>query len=154
MKGHQVALVGAGRMGSLHASNIVASPRLGLAAIADHHEELAKKLAGELQTTARSYEQILADPEIEAMGAQFRHAARVRVTTRDGRKFHAELLNRRGSAENPLAPADIEHKFRQVVRSCLAPAQIERVVALVRDFDKASDCAELAAIVAAPTWCG
>ena len=58
------------------------------------------------------------------------------------------------SAEDPLAPADIEHKFRQVVRSCLAPAQIERVVALVRDFDKASDCAELAAIVAAPTWCG
>jgi 2-methylcitrate dehydratase PrpD len=94
------------------------------------------------------------DPEIEAMGAQFRHAARVRVTTRDGRKFHAELLNRRGSAENPLAPADIEHKFRQVVRSCLAPAQVERVVALVRDFDKASDCAELAAIAAAPTWRG
>jgi 2-methylcitrate dehydratase PrpD len=94
------------------------------------------------------------DPEIEAMGAQFRHAARVRVTTRDGREFHAELLNRRGSAENPLAPADIEYKFRQVVRSCLAPAQVERVVALVRDFDKASDCAELAAIVAAPTWRG
>ena len=85
------------------------------------------------------------DPEIEAMGAQFRHAARVRVTTRDGRKFHAELLNRRGSAENPLAPADIEHKFRQVVRSCLAPAQIERVAGTLLRRLLEKDLVELAA---------
>lgn len=94
------------------------------------------------------------DPEIEAMGAQFRHAARVRVVTRDGRTFNAELLNRRGSAENPLKPEDIEHKFRQVVRSCLPPAQIERVVALVHGMDKQADLAELQSVVAAPTWQG
>jgi 2-methylcitrate dehydratase PrpD len=91
------------------------------------------------------------DPEIEAMGAQFRHGARVRVTTRDGRSFDAELLNRRGSAENPLRPEDIEHKFREVVRSCLAPKQIERTVALVQDIDKAPNLDELVAIVGAPT---
>jgi 2-methylcitrate dehydratase PrpD len=94
------------------------------------------------------------DPEIEAMGAQFRHAARVRVTTRDGRTFNAELLNRRGAAENPLQPADIEHKFRQVVRSCLAPAQVERVVALVNGIEKQANLEQLVAIVGAPTWQG
>src|SRR5690606_14565469 len=89
------------------------------------------------------------DPEIEAMGAAFRHAARVRVKTRDGRTLHAELLNRRGSAENPLDAADIEHKFRQVVRSCLAPARIERVVALVKDIEAQPSLDELVAIVGA-----
>ncbi|MGH8638220.1 MAG: MmgE/PrpD family protein, partial [Burkholderiales bacterium] len=94
------------------------------------------------------------DPEIEAMGAQFRHAARVRVTTRDGRTLNAELLNRRGAAENPLEPEDIEHKFRQVVRSCLAPAHVERVVALVQGMEKQANLDELVAIVGAPTWRG
>lgn len=92
------------------------------------------------------------DPQIEAMGAQFRHAARVRVTTRDGRSFRAELLNRRGSAENPLAPQDVEEKFRAVVQSCLAPAQVDKTVALVRTLERQDDLAELIAVVAAPTY--
>jgi 2-methylcitrate dehydratase PrpD len=89
------------------------------------------------------------DAEIEAMGAAFRHGARVNVTTRDGRSFKTELLNRRGSAENPLQPEDIDYKFRQVVKSCLPPAQIERVVSLVRDMDKLPDICELIGIMAA-----
>ncbi|MCC6531255.1 MAG: MmgE/PrpD family protein [Burkholderiales bacterium] len=90
------------------------------------------------------------DPEIEAMGAAFRHGARVSVRTRDGRTFKRELLNRRGSAENPLKPEEIDYKFRQVVRACLSPADIERVVGLVRDLDKLSDLGELIAIMARP----
>jgi 2-methylcitrate dehydratase PrpD len=92
------------------------------------------------------------DPEIEAMGAAFRHGARVKVRTRDGREFTAELLNRRGSAENPLKPADIDHKFRQVVRSCLSPADIEKVVRLARNMDKIEDLSELIRIMGAPTY--
>ena len=94
------------------------------------------------------------DPEIEKMGALFRHAARVRVRTRDGRTFNAELLNRRGSAENPLAPQDIEHKFRAVTRSCLSPRHIERTVALVQGIDAQASLDELIGIVAAPTFRG
>jgi 2-methylcitrate dehydratase PrpD len=94
------------------------------------------------------------DPQIEAMGAQFRHAARVRVTTRDGRTLNAELLNRRGSVENPLAHEDVVYKFRQVVRSCLPPAHIERTIALVQEMEKQRNLNELIAIVGAPTWRG
>ena len=90
------------------------------------------------------------DPEIEAMGAAFRHAARVAVTTRDGRTFEAEILERRGSAENPLTPDDIERKFREVVRPCLAPRNAERVVAIVRDLEKQDSAAELIRIMGAP----
>jgi 2-methylcitrate dehydratase PrpD len=89
------------------------------------------------------------DPQIEAMGAAFRHGARVNVTTHDGRSFKTEILNRRGSAENPLAPADIDDKFRQVVKSCLDPARIQRVIELVRGIDDLHDIGELIAIMAA-----
>ena len=91
------------------------------------------------------------DPEIEAMGAAFRHAARIKVVTRDGREFKAELLNRRGSAENPLKPEDIDYKFRQVVKQCLSARDIEKVVSLVRGMERVADLSELIQIMGAPT---
>lgn len=67
MKIHNVALVGAGRMGGLHARNAAASPRFKLAAIADHSEELAESLARELNSEVASYETILAEPSVDAV---------------------------------------------------------------------------------------
>ena len=90
------------------------------------------------------------DPEIEAMGPAFRHAARVKVETRDGRVFAREILHRRGSPENPLRPGDIEHKFRNVARGCLTPRRIERVIELCKTLDKQSETRELIGILAAP----
>lgn len=67
MKVHNVALVGAGRMGGLHARNLAASPRFRLAAIADHSGELAGSLADELDSTASTYDEILSNEDIEAV---------------------------------------------------------------------------------------
>ena len=67
MNVHNVALVGAGRMGGLHARNLAASPRFRLVAIADHDENLARELASELGTRSTNYAEILADPDIAAV---------------------------------------------------------------------------------------
>jgi myo-inositol 2-dehydrogenase/D-chiro-inositol 1-dehydrogenase len=67
MKIHNVALVGAGRMGGLHARNAAASPRFNLSMIADHSEELAESLAREIGSAVATYDEILADPNIEAV---------------------------------------------------------------------------------------
>jgi myo-inositol 2-dehydrogenase/D-chiro-inositol 1-dehydrogenase len=64
---HKIAIVGAGRMGSLHAANAAASPRLSLAAVADHNETLAFGLAERLGATTRPFEEILADEAIAAV---------------------------------------------------------------------------------------
>jgi 2-methylcitrate dehydratase PrpD len=90
------------------------------------------------------------DPEIEAMGPAFRHAARVKVETRDKRTFAREILHRRGSPENPLKPADIEYKFRNVAKGCLSQRKLERVVELCKTLDRHTDLRELIAILAAP----
>jgi 2-methylcitrate dehydratase PrpD len=91
------------------------------------------------------------DLEIEAMGPAFRHAARVAITTRDGRSFKREILHRRGSPENPLQPSDVEYKFRHVAKSCLTPANIDKVMQLVAKLDKLDSTSELISILAAPT---
>src|SRR5688572_30166639 len=90
------------------------------------------------------------DPEIEKMGPAFRHAARVKVTMRDGRTVERMPLHRRGSPEAPLAPEDIEYKFRHVARTCLTPADTDRVVALVGRLETLEDTRELIGLLAAP----
>ena len=64
-----------------------------------------------------------------------RHAARIGVTTRDGRRFEKMLLDRRGSPENPLSREELEHKFRHVVAPCVDSAHAERIVDLVRSLE-------------------
>lgn len=90
------------------------------------------------------------DPGIEAMGAAFRHAARIKVATRDGRVLEREILHRRGSPENPLRPEDIVYKFRHIARSCLPQDDIERLVRLTGELDRLESVQELVAIVARP----
>jgi 2-methylcitrate dehydratase PrpD len=89
------------------------------------------------------------DPEIDAMGPAFRHAARITLRTRDGRTLHHEILNRRGSPENPLGRDDIEYKFRQVTASVLGKRDIDRVVELVARLEHLGDLRELIAILGA-----
>ena len=91
------------------------------------------------------------DPEIEKMGAPYRHAARVRVTARDGKVIEKLLHHRRGSPENPLKPADVEYKFKHVAKSCLSAANIDKVMQLVAKLDKLDSTSELISILAAPT---
>jgi myo-inositol 2-dehydrogenase/D-chiro-inositol 1-dehydrogenase len=67
MSVHKVALVGAGRMGALHARNAAASPRLDLAAIADHDPAAAGELARSTGAATAGYADILADPAIAAV---------------------------------------------------------------------------------------
>ncbi len=90
------------------------------------------------------------DPEIESMGPAYRHAARVAIMTKDGRKFEHEILNRRGSPENPLSVDDVVYKFRNVVEACLRRADIDRVIKLVDQLDQLESTTELFTILAAP----
>ncbi len=90
------------------------------------------------------------DPEIEKMGPPFRHAARVRVTTKDGKVIEKFLHHRRGSPENPLKPEDVEYKFRHVVGACLSKANIGKAVKLVAELDKSENISALLALMAEP----
>ena len=88
------------------------------------------------------------DPEIEKMGAPFRHAARVKVTTRDGRTFEKMPLDRRGSPEYPLSREDLEYKFRHVVAPCVSKARAARIVEAVRRLETLESTSELIEVCA------
>ena len=89
------------------------------------------------------------DPEIESMGAPFRHAARMKVRAKGGRTYEKVLLHRRGSPEHPLKPEEIEYKFRHVVSPCLSKANADKIVRLVGSLEQLPELSELIALIAA-----
>lgn len=78
------------------------------------------------------------DPEIDAMGPAFRHAARVQIILEDGRRFSHEILNRRGSPENPLSYDDVVYKFRHVVGGLVNAATIDAYIRMSDTLDQAT----------------
>jgi myo-inositol 2-dehydrogenase/D-chiro-inositol 1-dehydrogenase len=61
---HKVIVVGAGRIGHIHARNVALHPRIELAGIVDAIATSADALASECGTTVSSFEAALADPSI------------------------------------------------------------------------------------------
>ena len=92
---------------------------------------------------------VFEDPAIDAKGRHARHACRLTVTTRSGAKLHKEVIDRRGSPENPVDAAAVEAKFRDNVRGRLPTVQADRVIQLVRRFDQLESTDELTTILAA-----
>jgi 2-methylcitrate dehydratase PrpD len=87
------------------------------------------------------------DPDIDAMGPAFRHAAQVTVVTRDRQALGEKLLHRRGSPENPLTPEEVVRKFRHVAGFCVAPAQVDRIIDLTAQLDRLESVQELTALL-------
>ena len=63
----RMAVIGAGRIGQIHASNAARNPGVSLAGVADAITEPAAKLAAQLSTNVVSVEQIFADRTIDAV---------------------------------------------------------------------------------------
>lgn len=63
----KIGLLGAGRIGQVHAVNIVAHPQSELVAVSDKFPEAAQKLAEAHGASARTTEEIIADPAIDAV---------------------------------------------------------------------------------------
>ena len=76
------------------------------------------------------------DAELESRGAAFRHAARVRVRTNDGRSFAREILHRRGSPENPVKWDDVERKFSANIAGLLASDAARKLLDCCANLEK------------------
>jgi len=63
----KIGLIGAGRIGNVHAKAITSHPGSNLVAVSDAFAENAEKLAAEYGISARSSDDILADPSIDAV---------------------------------------------------------------------------------------
>ncbi len=90
---------------------------------------------------------VFVDDDLEAMGPAFRHAARVAVRTVDGRTVEREVLNRRGSPENPVTREEVERKFAVNLAGILARSDIDRLKGLALSLDTLPNADEIVKIL-------
>ena len=88
------------------------------------------------------------DEGLEQKGPAFRHAARLAVTTRDGRRFEREVHNRRGSPENPVTREDVERKFHANVGALLSRGDADRLKQLALDLENQPNATAIVGLVA------
>ena len=79
------------------------------------------------------------DAGLEAMGASFRHACRLTLTTRDGRTFSHERLARRGSPEDAVSETEIGRKFSANVDAVMSGEAARGLRELVMRLDSLDD---------------
>lgn len=92
------------------------------------------------------------DNEINEMGAAYRHASIVRVTTLDNQLFERQIFHRHGSPENPSTYENVKHKFRNVAAVCLNPIDMERVIQIIESIENLDRLDELISILAKPSY--
>ncbi len=89
----KVGLLGAGRIAGVHATAITSHPQSELTAVSDFYPEAAAKLAAQYGAVARSTDEIIADPEIEAVliaTSTDTHSDLIEAATRAGKAVLCE----------------------------------------------------------------
>jgi 2-methylcitrate dehydratase PrpD len=156
--------VGAGELTILHcaweyaAQGVTAAQMnlfYGLAAVALEGDAFIDQFRDELLHDPRIIDfisRIAVHPaeEIKARGRGARHAAIVEVTTTTGATHRREIWHRRGTADNPPAEGDIEHKYDVLAGRCLGGDGAKRLKAAIFDLENLDDLAPVFELLRTP----
>ena len=115
----KVGLLGAGRIAGVHATAITSHPQSELVAVSDFYPEAAEKLAAQYGAVARSTDEIIADPAIDAV---------LIATSTDTHSDLMEAATRAGKAVLCEKPVDLSleraRACQNVVDSTARPVMI------------------------------
>ena len=88
--------------------------------------------------------EVIADPQITAKGANFRHTVRVEVHLRGGERPECTKEAPRGSERDFARPSEITRKFEQLARHALPQARVTELRDAVLGLEALDDAARLA----------
>jgi myo-inositol 2-dehydrogenase/D-chiro-inositol 1-dehydrogenase len=122
----KVGLLGAGRIAGVHATAITSHPQSELSAVSDFHPEAAEKLAAQYGAVARSTEEIIADPEIEAV---------LIATSTDTHSDLMEAATRAGKAVLCEKPVDLSLERARACQNVVDATGCPVMIGFNRRFD-------------------
>ena len=122
----KVGLLGAGRIGHVHAKAISSHPNSKLAAVSDVVKEAAAKLAGEYNADARSNEAIIGDASIDAV---------LIATSTNTHSDLIEAATKAGKAVLCEKPVDLSLARAQACRKVAGAAGRPVMIGFNRRFD-------------------
>jgi len=122
----RMAVIGAGRIGQIHATNAARNPNVSLAGVADAVAEPAARLAAQLGSQVVTVEQIFADPTVDA------------VLIGSSTDTHADLIQRAAAAGKHIfceKPVDLDlNRARECEKAVVASGK-SCLIGFQRRFD-------------------
>lgn len=121
-----VAMFGAGRIGTIHAANLARHPRARLRYVVDVHQPAAEALAIQHGAQVASVEQALADPAIGA------------VVIGSSTNTHADLILRAAAAGKAIfceKPVDLDVERARACAAAVSKAGVTCMIGFQRRFD-------------------
>ena len=122
----KVGLLGAGRIAGVHATAITSHPQSELSAVSDFYPEAAEKLAAQYGAVARSTDDIITDPEIEAV---------LIATSTDTHSDLMEAATRAGKAVLCEKPVDLSLERARVCQNVVDATGRPVMIGFNRRFD-------------------
>lgn len=122
----KVGLLGAGRIAGVHATAISSNPGSTLVAVSDFYPENAEKLAAQYGCTARATDEIIADPEIDAV---------LIATSTDTHSDLIEAATAAGKAVLCEKPVDLSLERAQACQKAVAKTGKPVMIGFNRRFD-------------------
>ncbi len=122
----EVALFGAGRIGKIHAGNLVKQPGVKLKYVVDVHAPSAEALAAQHGATVTSVEAAFADPSIKA------------VVVGSSTDTHADLILRAAAAGKHIfceKPVDLDVVRAKACADAVAKAGVTALIGFQRRYD-------------------
>ena len=122
----KVGLLGAGRIAGVHATAITSHPQSELTAVSDFYPEAAAKLAAQYGAVARSTDEIIADPEIDAV---------LIATSTDTHSDLMEAATRAGKAVLCEKPVDLSLERARACQNVVDATGRPVMIGFNRRFD-------------------
>jgi 2-methylcitrate dehydratase PrpD len=94
--------------------------------------------------------EIVAAPELDALGADRRHAVEVEISTAAG-VFRGDRVQRKGGADEPLPAAAIIAKFTELAERVMTPARAGKLAQTVLALETQADLRGLTDLLRAPS---
>jgi myo-inositol 2-dehydrogenase/D-chiro-inositol 1-dehydrogenase len=121
-----VALFGAGRIGKIHAGNLVRQPSVKLKYVVDVNAAAAGELAQKYEASTSSADQVFGDASVKA------------VVIGSSTDTHAELIRRAAAAKKPIfceKPVDLSLSRARECRAAVVEAGVPCLIGFQRRYD-------------------
>jgi len=92
--------------------------------------------------------EVIADPQITALGAKHRHRVRVEVALKGGRNLQMQEEAPRGSEQKFASTADVVAKFEKLAARALPGRRLGELRDAVLKLEELGDAAKLAQLLA------
>ena len=87
--------------------------------------------------------EVLADPELDKLGPDFRHAIIAEVKAQNGKVFSKRVDSAKGSNQNPMTSDEVIEKFKVLTGKVIHPQAMDDLYDMVQNLEKVSDVRKL-----------